>query len=117
MLVRLRRFGVVRTSNVMAVLYFLITLIVFVPFVIIGAIAAPQPGTSLGPGQPVVAFDSRPLLIVLAIALPILYGLLGWLITAVSCLIYNLAARFMGGIEFELTQTHVGGGDRQPAAS
>jgi hypothetical protein len=38
----------------------------------------------------------------LALALPILYGVLGFIFTAIGCALYNLVAGWVGGIEVEL---------------
>ena len=37
-----------------------------------------------------------------ALIAAILYGILGWIFTAIACAIYNLAARFTGGIEVQV---------------
>lgn len=115
MLFRIRRFGVVRTANLAAALYFLVTLIFFVPFIVIGFLAMPA-GSPSGAMPGTAGFDFRPLGIALAIIVPLLYALFGWIATALACLMYNLVARFTGGIEFELTQPAPPAGSA-PAAS
>jgi hypothetical protein len=40
--------------------------------------------------------------IVFAILAVLFYGLLGWVFTAIACLIYNLVAGWVGGIEVEV---------------
>lgn len=37
------------------------------------------------------------------VILPVLYGLLGGIMAAVMALLYNLAARYVGGIEIEMS--------------
>jgi hypothetical protein len=37
-----------------------------------------------------------------ALVIPVGYGLLGFIGTAVACLLYNAIARITGGIEFEV---------------
>lgn len=40
--------------------------------------------------------------IILAIAAPILYGIMGFVMGAIGALLYNLFAKLIGGFEFEL---------------
>jgi hypothetical protein len=83
---QIRRFGIGQTAKVIAVLYALMGLI-FVPFFLFAAALAPKE-TGFGTG--------------FALALPILYGVLGFIFTAIACAIYNFVAGFVGGIEVEL---------------
>jgi hypothetical protein len=39
------------------------------------------------------------------IIMPIFYAVIGFLFVALTCLIYNLIARFVGGMEIELENT------------
>ena len=94
-MVRIRRFGVIRTSNVAGVIYFILTAIFVIPFTLFAASTPMNVTDSLGR---TVSFDV-PWLFLLFV--PFLYGAIGWLFTALACLIYNLAARWTGGVEFE----------------
>jgi hypothetical protein len=90
---RIQRFGVVRTATVVAVLYALIFGIILVPLVLLGALVgatSDQPflgGVGLLVGLIVVLFVAA------------FYAAVGWVFTALACLLYNLAARWVGGIE------------------
>jgi hypothetical protein len=96
-MVRIRRFGIVRTANVAAIAYLLLTLIILLPFVLILAAAGPMEFTdSLGRTASV---EMSPLWLLL---LPLLYAVIGWLVTALFCLVYNLAAAITGGAEMQL---------------
>jgi hypothetical protein len=93
---RIRRFGVVRTATVVAVAYAIAVAIVMVPIVLI-VIATGTPreqGALAGIG---VAFALFAALILLVI-----YPLLVWVFTAIACLAYNVAARWVGGIVVEV---------------
>jgi hypothetical protein len=90
---RIRRFGVLQTAKVVAVLYALMGL-VFVPILLIVSIFSPSKDVP-GPG--------------FALLLPILYGVLGFVFTAISCAIYNFVAGLVGGIEVELDEAPVAG--------
>lgn len=94
---RIRRFGIVKTATTVAVLYMVIIAIFLVPFVLLfaalGSTIPARAGTpSLDAGS-IVAFG------LVAI---VGYGLVGWVITAISCALYNLVAGWIGGIEIEL---------------
>lgn len=83
---QIRRFGVGQTAKVIGVLYALMGLI-FVPFLLIVSMYSPsKPG--IGPG--------------FALLLPIIYGVLGFIFTALGCVIYNFVAGLVGGVEVEL---------------
>jgi hypothetical protein len=83
---QIRRFGVGQTAKVIGLLYALMGLI-FVPVVLIASMYSPNnPG--FGPG--------------FALALPVMYGAIGFIFTAIGCAVYNVVAGFVGGIEVEL---------------
>ena len=85
---RIRRFGVGQTAKVLGVLYTLIG-IVLIPLFLIASMFAPnQPGFGIG----------------IAIALPVIYGIAGFVFTAIACLIYNMVAGWVGGIEIEIDE-------------
>jgi hypothetical protein len=85
---RIRRFGVLQTSKVIGALYALLGL-VFVPIVLIVSLFSPKE-QAFGTG--------------LALSMPILYGVFGFIFAAISCAIYNLVAGIVGGIEVDLDQ-------------
>lgn len=86
---QIRRFGVLQTAKVIGALYALIGL-VFVPVILVISMVAPNK-EGFGPG--------------FLLALPILYGVLGFIFAALSCAIYNLVAGIVGGIEVELGES------------
>ncbi len=83
---QIRRFGIGQTAKVVGVIYAVMGL-VFVPVFFLAAMFAPKE-TGLGTG--------------FALALPILYGVAGFIFTAIGCAIYNLVAGWVGGVEVEL---------------
>ena len=91
---RITRFNVIKTSNVVAVIYMVIVAIFVIPFVLLalflGATGIPQAERFVGGG---LAFG------VVAV---LGYGLLGWIFTAFACLIYNGVAAWIGGIEVKV---------------
>ena len=90
---RVRRFGVGQTAKVAGVLYALMGLIA-VPILLVATLVAPdETGVGFGIG--------------FALLLPLLYGLLGFVFTALGCIIYNLVAGWVGGIEIEIGDSAV----------
>ncbi len=85
---RIRRFGVGQTAKVLGVLYLLMG-VVFIPFFLLASMFAPN-GTALGIG--------------FAIIIPVLYGIVGFIFTAIGCALYNVVAGWVGGIEIETAE-------------
>lgn len=83
---QIRRFGVGQTAKVVGALYALMGLIL-VPVVLIVGMVSPDK-SAVGPG--------------FALLLPVLYGVLGFIFTAIGCAVYNFVAGLVGGIEVEL---------------
>lgn len=90
---RVKRFGVYQTSKVAAIIMFFIALIFMIPFALIGGIVGGLSGNHF-PGFPLGGGF-------LFIVMPFFYGIIGFIMTALSCLIYNLIAKWTGGIELE----------------
>lgn len=88
---RIKRFGVMQTAKIVAVMYFLLTAMIFFPF---GGLMM-LIGTD--------AFDKVPFggtrFLLLA---PFFYAVVGFIFTAIGCAFYNLIARYTGGIEVEV---------------
>ncbi|HEX7226091.1 MAG TPA: hypothetical protein VF367_10980 [Candidatus Limnocylindria bacterium] len=97
-MVRIRRFGVIRTANLAAIAFALFTLVIIVPFVVILFAAGPISFTDRTTGQS-VDFAGSPLLLLFV---PLVYAIVGWIVTALWCLVYNLAAALTGGVEMQL---------------
>lgn len=87
---RVAKIRVLKTALISALIFFFISLIVFVPMLIITGITGGFPG-GMGFGK-----AALPLVI-----MPILYPIMGFLMTALWCWLYNVIALRIGGIEFE----------------
>ena len=83
---RIRKFGVLQTAKVVGALYALLGL-VFVPIFLVISMFSPNE-SRMGAG--------------FALVMPILYGVLGFIFTAIACAIYNFVSGLVGGIEVEL---------------
>jgi hypothetical protein len=83
---QIRRFGVAQTAKVIGVLYALMGVILIPVFLVIAMFSPNEQGFGSG----------------FALALPIIYGVMGFVLTAIGCLVYNLVAGWVGGVEVEL---------------
>lgn len=90
---RVRRFGVVQTANMAAMMYFVMTIIFILPLFIIGSMLPDSGGGTTG----FEIFTGVTLFF-----LPPLYAAFGWVATALACWFYNMIAGFVGGIAVEL---------------
>jgi hypothetical protein len=84
---RIRRFEPWQVAKIMGIIYAIVGLI-FAPFVLLTSAWAPEGGGGLGTG--------------FAILLPILYGVVGFITTAIGAALYNLIAGWIGGIELDI---------------
>lgn len=88
---RVKHIGVFQTSLISAIIFFFLSLIMVVPIMLIMSIAG---GLSDNMG---FAFGG-----LLMIFMPIMYAIMGFLMTALWCWIYNMVAKRVGGIEIEV---------------
>ncbi len=94
---RIKSIGVLSFAKISGLCYFALGL-VFVPlfllFAFVGGAVARQTGA---PAAFAPVFG-----IVLAVLMPVLYGVMGFVFGAIAAFIYNLMAGWVGGIEVEL---------------
>lgn len=83
----IRRFSIGQSAKFMGVLYLLFGLI-FTPFFLLVDVFAPEGGGGFGT--------------IFALAMPIVYGLMGVLAGAVGAALYNLVAGWVGGLQVQL---------------
>ena len=89
----IRRIGPLSAAKIAGLLYALMGL-VFGAFVSIFAVAGAMPKDD---GMAGLMFGMGAI-----IALPIFYGILGFVMTLIAAALYNLVARLIGGIEIDL---------------
>ncbi len=97
---RISHIAPVQFGTVLAATYALLSLI-FVPFFLLFALVLPHfapPNASMTQPQ---GFPGG--FAVMAIVLPIMYAVLGFIFGVIGALIYNLVAHWTGGIEFTLS--------------
>jgi hypothetical protein len=88
---RVKKIGVLKTSIVSAIIFFILSLIMVVPVMLVMGIAGVF-SDNMG-----FAFGG-----VFMIFMPIMYAVIGFLATALWCWMYNVVARWIGGIEIEV---------------
>jgi len=100
----IRRFGVFSVAKVYGLLLFGLGLIIGILyglfFMLFGAAMsalAPRGDSQLAGGVSSIVIG-----IIMMIAIPVLYGILGFIFGAIGALIYNLVAGIIGGVQFEL---------------
>src|SRR5882672_3077525 len=86
--------GVMSVAKIMGFIYGCMGLI-FVPFFLLMGVLSSFVSPDKNPFGGAVG-------IVLAIAMPVLYGCMGFLIGALGAFLYNLIAKWVGGFELEL---------------
>ena len=91
---RIRRFGVMKTATVVAVMYMLIVAVFVVPIALIALLVAPSQGAAAG--------STAISIVVFGVVAIFAYGLIGWVFTALAAAVYNLAAGWVGGIEVQV---------------
>lgn len=90
----LKSVGVLSVARMMGVLYGCLGLI-FIPFFLIFAMVGTFAGQKTAPFAGVIG-------VMFAIALPVLYGFMGFITGAIGAALYNLLAKWFGGFELEL---------------
>lgn len=93
-MVRIRRLGVVKTATTVAMIYVVIIAVFAIPVALLAAVAG---GMSTGTGRIGVVE-----VLTFALIAMVLYGLLGWIFTAIACALYNFVAGLTGGIEVQV---------------
>ena len=99
----IRRFGVLSVAKIYGLLWFILGLIIGVIyglfFIIFGAAMS-----AIGPGRDSAAggVSSVVIGIIIMIAAPIFYGIIGFIAGTIGALVYNGAAGLIGGVKFEL---------------
>ena len=88
---RIRRIGVLRTASVLALVYGAVGAVLLIPAALIGFIlvADAQPG-DVGSLEFVQT----------ALFSPLMYAFIGWPVSALVLISYNVIARWLGGFEY-----------------
>ena len=106
---RLRHIGVLRTATVLSLVYGAVGAVILIPTALVGLLFLPdaRPG-AVGSASFVQS----------AVFSPVLYAFVGWPVTALVVIAYNVVARWVGGIEYYVDEeTDPLGGDEAPEGS
>ena len=87
---RVKSFGVFQTAKVMAIILFFTSAVILIPVALLSSIAGGARFLGFPFGGGLIFF-----------LLPFLYAIMGFIMTAISCLVYNVIAKWVGGIELE----------------
>ena len=100
---RIRKLGILSVAKIYAVMMLVISLLISIPYGLIIIIFSLTGASSIG-GRESLALGGGGVVLGLGImiGLPIFYGIIGFIGGALSALIYNIFAGFVGGIEIEV---------------
>src|SRR5690349_12831463 len=100
---RIKRIGPLQAGKMLGVLYAAFGLI-FIPFfalaVLGGAFAQHAQASQSGATAP--AAIATGVMLIMALLLPVFYGVMGFIVGVIGAAIYNLVAQWIGGIEVEV---------------
>ncbi|MCB1024319.1 MAG: hypothetical protein KDB79_08010 [Acidobacteria bacterium] len=103
---KIRKLGVLSVAKMQAVMMLVLSLLIAIPYglIIIGIslIGGVGAGSQDGLSGLMVGGGGIVMGIVVMIAIPILYGIMGFIAGAISALVYNIFAGMVGGIEIEV---------------
>jgi hypothetical protein len=88
---QLTRIAPWQAGKLFAVMYFFLSVFLAIPMALI---SASMPSNAPGPHFGIGVF----------IALPFVYAIFGLIFVPIACWIYNLAAKFVGGLEVSVTE-------------
>ena len=93
---RIKRFDPVKTATVLGVFYAFLTAVIFIPLgLIFSAVGSSLPSDTGGFFFPAASG-------VMFFLFPILYGVFGFIFGLIGCALYNLIARWTGGVALEI---------------
>ena len=95
---RIQRFNVVKTATVVALMYMLVTAILFVALVPLLVFIGITVGSDAAAQRGLGSF------VLVGFAVVFGYGIATWVATAIGCVIYNAIAAWIGGIEVKVEQ-------------
>lgn len=101
-MVQLKRIGVLSMAKIMGIWYAMLGLIggaIFSLMAVIGVTAGSLSGAGGEEAAGGIIFGIGAI-----ICFPIMYGLMGFVVGALTAFVYNFAAQMIGGIELELSE-------------
>jgi flagellar biosynthesis protein FliP len=95
----LKRIAPLQFGKIIGLLYGLISLL-FTPFILLVTVLGSLTSDHVQQGPPTVVMAGIGL--ILCAVIPMLYAAMGFVVGIIGAAIYNLLARMVGGIEFEV---------------
>ena len=100
---RIKKLGVLSVAKIEAVILFVISLLISIPYGLIvivyslvgGSVLGGNAGLGVGAGGVVIG-------LLIMVGLPIIYGIIGFVGGCIAALLYNLFSTWVGGIEIEV---------------
>ncbi|MCY7376037.1 MAG: hypothetical protein LH472_08715 [Pyrinomonadaceae bacterium] len=104
---RIKKLGVLSVAKIYAAIFLVISLLVSIPYGLVIIIFSLTGASTLG-GQGGLALGGGGVIIglLVMIGLPIMYSAMGFVGGAIGALLYNLFAKFVGGIEIEVENVY-----------
>jgi hypothetical protein len=96
---RLKRIGPVKFGLILGMIYGLISLLIVPVFLLVAVVAALAPHPGAGAAAQGLGIVGA---LAMCIFLPIMYAVMGCLVGMLMAWLYNVAAAWIGGIEFEV---------------
>lgn len=93
MKVQISRFTPHQNAKIFSILMAVTSLLFMVPMFIVLSVIPPGVDAQGNPMQPPPAF--------LAFVFPVAYLVMGYIMVVIGCWLYNLVAKYVGGIEYE----------------
>ncbi len=102
--ITIRRFDVVRTANIAAALYLVITLVIALVFALPIVLLVSVAGTQYaGDGMGAIMGAGVVGVLIFAVIASLVYAVMGWIITAIVVALYNFVAGRIGGLQVDVT--------------
>lgn len=109
---RIRRIGVKQTAKFVALFYFFVSLVFTLPIFLITLFLGTGGGT-----QGSMPFGGAVFGGIFILLLPLFYAVMGGVMTLVGAFLYNLIAKWVGGIEVEIEPEGTQASTKQESAS
>jgi uncharacterized membrane protein (DUF485 family) len=100
MIRRIKRIAPFQAGKILGILYGCMGLIFLPFFAIFALVSAFLPQAHANPGPPAAVMAG--IFFGMAVFLPILYGIMGFIFGVLGAAVYNLIARWVGGFEVEV---------------
>lgn len=103
---RIKKLGIISVAKIYAVMMFVISLLIAIPYglviIVISLVGGASAGSQDGFSGLMVGGGGIVMGLVVMIAIPIFYACIGFIAGIIGALVYNILAGIVGGIEIEV---------------